>query len=458
MEIPKTTAVPPKTRKPKALKPPATQKGHFESITDSFSKSAKHAAALLDTDKAREILLGKDRIGSERINWVTSIGKESLGIRPSIGADGTVYAGVSLKRLTALKGESGEEKWSHRTRIFCSPPMACPDGTLVFWGGSRAGDYQIYGVDGATGEKKWNIPTDEYGIEEMAVTEDGTVFVAMESSKDLMALDGSSGREKWKAPIEGRTEAVTRGPGGTLFVKQKNNDKILALSEKTGKKKYEFSMETGGFTPVCTPSGNLCVTDTSGNAKAFDSNKGSLLWEAQGPMLGGMYPSLTVGRRGTLLFCPHQQGVKILDEKTGKAKWEFNPGTSATAPPAEGDDGTVYVACHNPALAGSPKMTGVLYALEGETGKKKWELWFDSLPQHVSAGPGNSLFVDDDKGNVYSLICDDAKVAEREKELPAMGREAIIDEGEEINIGGVKLSKNLKSGVSHERSHVHHSP
>lgn len=443
MDISKLDSVAPAIKKRKPHKPARPHKEQYSSITDSFRQSPGTPAPdkVLDPSRISSILLGNEQIGGERIQWKVNLARDYIGNGPLVGSDGTVYAGVDLSRMVALDASTGDPKWTIHTRIFHSSPVQCSDGTVVFYGGERVGDYCLYGVEPSTGKRKWRVEFDEWGISPLTIGPDDTVYLGRESTREMIALDGKTGREKWKTTQDKKVASSALGPGGTLFVKLEHDGKINALSAKSGKKKYDLQMEGWGYNMLCTPDGNLCFTDTSGGAFAVDGKTGKKKWDSPGPNCAGMIPYQTLGKNGTVLLCRHQNGISALDGKSGQVNWDFNPGSSSSAAPVEGPDGTVYAACHNKKLE-LPAMGAILYALDGTTGEKKWEIWFNSLLQHMTPGPDNSLIVDDDKGNVYSIICDDKKLAEKMKQQAMQqGSQGIADEEEVVNISGVRLKK-----------------
>ncbi len=77
-----------------------------------------------------------------------------------------------------------------------------------------------------------------------------------------------------------------------------------------------------------------------------------------------------LGKSGSSIFA--------LDGKTGKKKWEFDLGGDEGLTPSIGSDGTVYV---------GPSSKCVFYALDGNTGAKKWEFKWDRGSRNRSMVP-----------------------------------------------------------------------
>lgn len=159
-----------------------------------------------------------------------------------------------------------------------------------------------------------------------------------------------------------------------------------------------WEYDTGGkiqASPVVSDNGALYVTNRSGKALALDVKTGAKKWELDTKERMGTDP--LAGGNGLVYICEESESscIHALDENTGKEAWSFSlhgvPGRSMSKDP----DGTIY--------AGSSIFTkvnkiggvctgGLVFALEGDTGRKKWE--FRATDMVVSAptpGPDNLL-------------------------------------------------------------------
>ena len=98
---------------------------------------------------------------------------------------------------------------------------------------------------------------------------------------------------------------------------------------------------------------------------AINANNGTLKWLFYTDSTITSTPA--IGSDGTVYFGTGVWGEKIyaLDGETGTKKWEYKTGKSelgVKSSPAIGKDGTVYVGSGD----------GKTYALDGKTGARKW--------------------------------------------------------------------------------------
>jgi outer membrane protein assembly factor BamB len=151
--------------------------------------------------------------------------------------------------------------------------------------------------------------------------------------------------------------------------------------------------------------GVIYSQDLESNVQALDLESGDVLWTKK-------YESVSHGPNGLAVADGHVYGATAseafaLDQKTGKELWstplegavDIAPGTN---------DGTVYVSTvpETPNAEYEAGAVGILYALDGKTGKKLWE--FDTVPKdlwgHPEINSGGGLWYPpsfDSKGDVY---------------------------------------------------------
>ncbi len=155
--------------------------------------------------------------------------------------------------------------------------------------------------------------------------------------------------------------------------------------------------------------GVIYSQDLASNVQAIDQESGEVLWTKsyEQPSLG---PNGVVVQDGKV-FAPTPIGVVALDQATGKQLWT----TTLARNEVEGidlapgyDDGIVY-ASTVPTNANSlyePGGVGILWALDGKTGKKLWS--FDTVPKNLWENPdvnsGGGVWYTpafDGKGSMY---------------------------------------------------------
>lgn len=160
--------------------------------------------------------------------------------------------------------------------------------------------------------------------------------------------------------------------------------------------------------PVAS-NGVVYSQDLGSNVQAIDQESGEVLWTKsyEQPSLG---PNGVVVQDGKV-FAPTPTAVVALDQATGKQLWI----TTLARNEVEGidlapgyDDGIVY-ASTVPTNANSlyePGGVGILWALDGKTGKKLWH--FDTVPKDLWGNPdvnsGGGVWYTpafDGKGSMY---------------------------------------------------------
>jgi outer membrane protein assembly factor BamB len=165
--------------------------------------------------------------------WAFSFDGESgaCGSRPVI-AGGVAYftggleayssVGVRARdRVWAIDAATGQEKWRHRTdSASCAdhPVVVTADGVFV----TIDGDHKTYGLDRATGRRRWvqtiTRTTDlerDYAV--AGLVQAGEVIVGM-TSFALVAFDPASGRVVWELPGRYRDQVpALAAAGGVLY-------------------------------------------------------------------------------------------------------------------------------------------------------------------------------------------------------------------------------------------------
>jgi outer membrane protein assembly factor BamB len=126
-------------------------------------------------------------------------------------------------------------------------------------------DGAVYGLDPATGERKWLYPT-EGPVEAPITATDGVAYVASRSG-ELTALDAKTGEEIWvSAPEEVLRTAPAVGEG-EVFVVDDAYD-LIAFDRRTGKKRWEVPDGTYVGSPLVVGE-ELLVASYNGYIQRF---------------------------------------------------------------------------------------------------------------------------------------------------------------------------------------------
>jgi outer membrane protein assembly factor BamB len=339
------------------------------------------------------------------LKWSTifAAGSQHWG-SASIGADSTVYAVVS-SYLVALDPATGAIKWqSERNVGLSAPPIVASDGTLYVPGSNEAGSNGVlYAINGSSGQTVCRFfPQDSSGgviVGSPVLSPDKTLYVVTTGGR-VYALDATNFAEKWNVSLSAQVQAdLGLGPNGTLYVTQFDGT-LVALNGATGAKLWEFPMGqaspggTGGA-PVVAPNGMVYAGSwASGKVYAINAVSGAKVWEfATG---GRIQSSASIGPDGTVYISSMAGGALegyggplfALDGNTGAKKWERVPpsdpygnGTpfESYGTPVVAGDGTVYV------TAAVPDRSGRVYAFDGQSGAVKWTL---NIPEEIISSEG----------------------------------------------------------------------
>jgi alcohol dehydrogenase (cytochrome c) len=158
-------------------------------------------------------------------------------------------------------------------------------------------------------------------------------------------------------------------------------------------------------TPVIV-NGVIYSQDLESNVQAIDLESGEVLWTKK-------YESPSHGPNGLAVEDGHVYGATAseafaLDQKTGKEVWLVNLEGAVDMAPGV-DDGKVYISTvpETPEAIYEPGAVGIIYAMDGKTGKKLWQ--FDTVPKSLWGKPkvnsGGGLWYPpsfDEKGFFYA--------------------------------------------------------
>lgn len=198
--------------------------------------------------------------------------------------------------------------------------------------------------------------------------------------------------------------ANTRDVGGQIKTSNVNQLEVAWTSPFEG----EGSFGSFAASPVMDK-GVVYIQDLGSNVQAIDQETGEVLWTKS-------YEEATLGPNGVVVADGRVYGATgsaafALDQKTGKELWSVplvrNPQEGINLAPGYWD-GKVYVST-TPVNAGSLYQggaVGILWALDGKTGKKLWS--WDTVPKNLWGNPkvnsGGGLWYTpafDDKGFMY---------------------------------------------------------
>jgi len=184
-------------------------------------------------------------------------------------------------------------------------------------------------------------------------------------------------RVLWKVKTNGQVISSPVVAGGKVFVGSADN-KLYALNESDGEILWTF--ETGGAinsTPLIA-GGKVLFLSYDGFFYALDQNTGDPVWKFKTggesvfkvkdyfngsfqPDFWDFYLSSATVNNGTVYFGSSDSNIYALDLETGEKKWNYSTGGSVHSSPAIWE---------NSLVVGS--WDSRVYCLDTETGDKKW--------------------------------------------------------------------------------------
>lgn len=260
--------------------------------------------------------------------WEFSTKAQSLSA-PVIGTNGTIYQtsfGGSFgdSKLYALTPD-GRKMWEFQTeRIYelGNNPAIGKDGTIFISGSSRLKDgtteylgtkSPIYAIN-PDGTKKWELTLDGYNLCDLAIGQNGTIYLNAYSRKTLYAIN-PDGSKKWEFRHENLVEeAPSIATDGTIYLGGQN---FYAINPDGTLK---WVLESKNLTcPVIGLDGTLYSASSNGDIYALNSD-GTTQW-VFGNRAGGTAPP-TIGANGIIYFGSRDHGLYAIDSdptKMGKA-------------------------------------------------------------------------------------------------------------------------------------------
>lgn len=365
-----------------------------------FVSCSKDEPAPGDPDNPQETNNGTVYVGNLDGNFyaldaLTGEKKWVFKAGAAIQATATVWNNVLYisswdKKLYALDPATGAKKWETGNDIKLSQPFAAPmvSGSVIYY----PGENHLYAIDVNTGAKKWEARNDDvYGWQASPTAENGFVYASIRgtgANAGMYGLDPATGSKKWKGAKTYPTESSPAVADGIVYAGSEldgfnaynattgaliwtfdsglivnssptvsngivyigagafthsNNDKLYALDAKTGVKKWEFKTPDGSpdySSPIV--SNGIVYIGAGGTLYAVDATTGTKKWEAK-PEANNLVYSGAVVSSG-LVYIGIGKKMYAFDAATGAKKWEYDTGrTIENASPCVVDKfGTVW--------------------------------------------------------------------------------------------------------------------
>jgi hypothetical protein len=307
---------------------------------------------------------------------------------PSIGIDGTIYAGATNNYLYAINPD-GTEKWRFNTNgvVYYSAPAIDLNGT-IYTGDSN--NY-LYAIN-PDGTEKWRFNAGIYaGIySSPAIASDGTIYVG--STNNYFFAINPDGTEKWRLNIGSSIySSPTIGNDGIIYFG--SGDGNLNAINPDGTEKWRFN--TGGgiyYTAASIASdGTVYMGSTNGYFFAINPD-GSEKWRFNAT--GSIYSSPSIDLDGIVYIANTNSQLYALYPNDGSEKWRFNTG---------GANYYNALAIDNNRTVYSLSSDGNLYAINPD-GSEKWR--FNSGASFYSApaiGSDGIVYAAAGNGKLYAV-------------------------------------------------------
>jgi outer membrane protein assembly factor BamB len=278
--------------------------------------------------------------------------------------------GLGLLTIGIIHGQNSSGlKW-HRSdygQIYASPSIG-DDGTV--YAGNRSNWFYAVNLDGTL---KWSYNTGSVHDSSPAIGSDGTIYVG---GRDVFPggpgfkffAFNPSGTLKWKKDGIGGNSSPARGLDGTIYFSSSPwnfpyyiDGNLYALNPENGN--ILWSQPFGGDASPAVGSDGTVYHVSGYKLYAFSPNNGSIKWTLD-PLVNpfSMAPAASpiVDADGTIFFAVYN--VLIAANPNGTEKWRYTfPNMKGISELSLGSDGTLYFG-----------FSGSLYALYANNGIQKW--------------------------------------------------------------------------------------
>lgn len=351
------------------------------------------------------------------LNGRTSSGRMEIGLRTPTFDEPWVRFGHDNRNSgfapDTAGPASGNVRWQFDTgsdTTLCSPVVS--DGTVYSGSTGEPGD--LFALDARTGEKVWQFAGNDAFWTTPTITEEK--LFAGTFGRWFYAVDRKSGNELWSVDIGHRIkdssavvvddDLVIFGTLGEapLAITPENDDRkfeegaIIALDVETGTERWRYDMpgkpsspgRTNGedlSTSLALEDGTLYAGTSWGRVIALRAEDGIERWTTR---VGTQDESTTdksqltspvVANDRVYVGSNRDRGIFALDSKTGDQDWSVELLGAIDWAPAITEE-TVYIGSYQftgclgssiclPGFLGGSK--GVLYAVDADTGQKRWE-------------------------------------------------------------------------------------
>jgi outer membrane protein assembly factor BamB len=197
---------------------------------------------------------------------------ERMGASPGV-ADGRVFVVSFQGQIRALDALDGHLLWQRALGAACESSPQVVDGRLLF--GDSGG--KVRALDPATGKLLWIA--DVGAKVTMGVTVVKGLAIVGDYDGNVHALDVRNGRQRWQASVGGQLYAGIAAQDGRLFVASSTDKDLTALRLDNGHQIWQESLHDFAFSGPAVAGSVVVAGSYDGHLRAFRTTDGSLLWD-----------------------------------------------------------------------------------------------------------------------------------------------------------------------------------
>lgn len=362
-----------------------------------------------------------------RLIWATPLGG-SIDFASPVVARGKVFIGIkdrageSASRVAALDAQSGKPKWLARAGSPVNHGVAYIQEKII----TQEMGGKVRALDPQTGRDVWTYECGD-AISRWLYSAPSPIEedILVGSARWLARLNPADGSQRWRntdgvdwiscycTPASARGIIIMAGNWLTLTGKGKG---IYAVNAADGKTLW--AGDEPGLHGAPTIVGNIVYyNNIRGDFRMAELDTGKVLWTyPMNPGGGNHWSPVTPVARGHRVITGTADGrMMALDTETRTRVWEFQSGPSLLRMSAYQRDYRALLS--SPVLSGGlvyfGSGDGRLYALDFQTGEKKWEFDVGVPVLSTPAIVGSWLYVGACDGTVYAFHAASPETSER---------------------------------------------
>jgi outer membrane protein assembly factor BamB len=331
---------------------------------------------------------------------ITDSGKYTLECKNLAGT------GKLLPVSIIANSQPGTVKWTSENvpGLSFSSPAVGKNGDVFF---ATSGQYfeplfgVVYCINGKTGLKKWEQRFPEPISYSIAISQNGSVYVA--TWNWLHSLNKDTGNVIWSLKFD-EGNSITTSPSidsnGNIYVagSLKQNDEYVGVLRKinglTGAIIEEKKLISSAWrSSLAISADGYVYLDGGIKVTALSENLGETIWQHEKTQNAVSTPQLSIGVGGSV-YCSDGDNLLALNGKSGKVVWKYISSEKIETSVTTASDGVVYFGSGNK-----------LISLDGRTGLKLFEkeLGSRNMVSAPTIGVDNIAYCASSDGVIYAV-------------------------------------------------------